>query len=343
MIIEIDKNYLGNKNIKLNLSNDKLLYSTNSKHFNFNELLVIENIERLDNLFIKYNKLFKCINIDNTDNLDMTNILGRNIIDKHIDDVKRKIVQFKNRNLKYYNEFYWKRCALTKMISDTKYDHYSTVTGRSKILSGNNIIIMKKKDRNNIKSRFKQGRIIEIDIVSLEPRILSKFINLPYSEDVYLSTVQRLNLKSESRKKVKLGLLAIMYGAANETVKKLSGLSKENINEIRKYYKINELKFKLEEEYKENNLIRNMYDRPVNSNKSIINYFIQSSAADCAQIAFYDYLNKLDKNYFHLIGVIHDAIIIDAHPKLIDFFANTYMLKEDYLNINLPVKAKVLS
>lgn len=343
MIVNISKENTGSKNINIELSSTNITYSTCCSKYNLNDVLRIENLNKIESLNSKYIKLLNQLNISNANNISIGKILGSNIVKSQLNTIKDIITNLKLRDLKYYDDHYWKRCNLTSMIDNSIYDHSETVTGRSKIKSGTNYLTMKKKSRKNIKSVFNKGKIIEIDIISLEPRILLKHFNLSQAKDVYKDILNNLALNNVTRDKLKLGLLAIIYGAANETVRKLSGLSKKDIEMIKEYFKVKKLNYDLKNEYDYKNCIRNMYHRPINSNSALVNHYIQSSAADCAQIAFYNYLKDVNKNKFRLIAVIHDAIIVDVHPDLVDYFLNTNSIYEEYLDILLPVTSEILS
>ena len=336
MIINIEKEITGKKNINI-----KLLDREDVFYNNINDILKIESIEIIENISITYKQLLQQLNIDSYDHIDL--IIGSYKINEHLKNIKKKLIKLKNRDMSYYEFHYWQRLALTSLIENSLYDHAGTVTGRSRIIEGLNYLTMKKENRHNIKSVYTKGKIIEIDIVSLEPRILCNYNKMNSFDDVYKHTKNKLALNSLSRDMIKLGLLAIIYGAGQSTVKKLSGIDSDNMRKIKDYYKVDFLSNNLKNIYKEKGLIRNMYGRPIYSNNSLVNHFIQSSAADCAQLAFYQFLKNKNKNLFRLVAVIHDAIIIDAHPSIIDVFLNTYSISESHLGIKLPVKSEILS
>ena len=98
----------------------------------------------------------------------------------------------------------------------------------------------------------------------------------------------------------------------------------------------------LREEYTLNSKIENFYGRNIYSNTSLVNHYIQSTAVDTAMIAFYNFMSKLETGV-DLIGIIHDAILIDVHPDKFDEIENTYMMYEDTLDIKLPVKVERIS
>jgi hypothetical protein len=216
------------------------------------------------------------------------------------------------------------------------------VTGRTKIIDGYNFLVMKKENRKNISSRYKNGRIYEIDIVSLEPRIACKVMRNEEYKDIYEHISKNIISKGYSRKNVKLGLISTLYGAKDETVKKLSGLDKSSVENIKEWFKVKELNRRLLHEYQINQKITNYYGRNIYSQNAIINHYIQSSSVDSAMLGFSNFLNSFTEGV-NLIAIIHDAIIIDVHPDHFSKVENTYYINDHILNMSLPVKKELLS
>ena len=225
------------------------------------------------------------------------------------------------------------------------YDHSSSLTGRSKCFGNVNFLTMKKSERRHIKSKYKNGKIIELDIKSLEPRVMCKINNLKLADDIYTYIASNIIFSEKKRKDVKLGILAIIYGANFKTVSKLSGLSQSESIKIKSYLKVDELNRKLKRQYEINNHIKNYYNRPIFSkdNSALVNHYIQSTAADCAQLAFYNYLKNIDHSKFNLIAVIHDAVILDVHPDMCENIIATPYIYESRLDIKLPLKSEVIN
>jgi hypothetical protein len=59
-------------------------------------------------------------------------------------------------------------------------------------------------------------------------------------------------------------------------------------------------------------------------------------------ISFYNYVSDF-KQGVDLVATIHDAIIIDVHPKNFKKIEDTYNVYDDVMKIELPVKIKRLS
>lgn len=347
-MIKINKNYSGlNKDIKINQLNKG--WDMNDHLFNFNYMLQLEKIETIKSIDIKYRKMLSILNIDNPVWIDL---LGSELIKDNLNLIKKSINIFNNRFNKKYEEVITKRILMTNNIINCYYnleeyekpvyDHVSSVTGRTKIKSGLNFLVMKKEDRNNLSSKFKNGRIYEIDIVSLEPRILSKIIRNDNHRDIYTYISENVLTGTYDRKNVKLGLISTLYGAKASTVKKLSGLDTASVKLIKEWFDIDNFHLKLKKDYEHSNKTENFYGRNIYSDASLINHFVQSSSVDCAMLAFYDFLSKFNEG-LNLIATIHDSIIVDVHPDNFSKLEDTYEIYESIMDIKLPVTIVRLS
>lgn len=347
-MITINKNYSGlNKEIKINYLDNN--WDLEDKVYNFNYLLSLENIDTISKLEKKYNKLLNTLNISK---IDYQLLLGNKKIKENLFEIKSTVDILKSRFNPQYEKVFNIRQELVNNLSycyfnDTNYeipvyDNYSSLTGRTKIKSGLNFLVMKKSDRNNLTSKYVGGRIYEIDIVSLEPRIMCKITRDEEYKDIYDHVSKNVIDNSYERKNVKLGLISTLYGAKEDTVKKLSGLSKDAVSKIREWFKVDQLNKMLSDQYEANQKITNFYGRNVYSKSSLINHFVQSSAVDSAMIGFYNYINSSPSG-IDLIAIIHDAIIVDVHPDNFNFIDNTYYVKDNVMNIKLPIKKEVLS
>lgn len=344
-MITLNKNYIGyDKDINIKFGNE--MWSFNST-YNINDLLKLYNINSIDDIRNKYKSLINTLNIKDS-NIEFKSMLGDKIFKEHALSVKNSLTQLievcdinylniLEKRIKFTNsfsEFTFKE----KLYCKNSYDHTSSSTGRVKIIDSKiNFLTMKKCERKNIESSYVNGKIIIIDIVSLEPRVLSQLIDIPHCHDVYNDIKQKLNISS-SREKVKLGLIATIYGGSSQTIKKISGLTISEIESIRSYFKINELRERLNNEEK----VFNFYGRPLNKSSAIVNHYIQSTSADCALLAFNNFMQELVSKKIKFIAFIHDAIIIDVHPSALEDILKLKNIKEDILNIKLPVTVEVL-
>ena len=87
-------------------------------------------------------------------------------------------------------------------------------------------------------------------------------------------------------------------------------------------------------EYEKKGFIENMFGRPITSNANLVNYWIQSSAADYCCLAFNQFFES--NKDFKLHAVIHDAVIFSANSKKLSDILSISNLK--YENLSIPVK-----
>lgn len=218
-----------------------------------------------------------------------------------------------------------------------QYSNLETITGRLSVLSGPNILLLKKDYRDIIDSRFgKEGKIVYLDFSSLEPRVLMAITKpdraklLP--QDIYTEFKQEINLDELDRNTVKIALISQLYGANEETLykqlqKKISD-PEEVISSIKDFFGIDDLRSSLKERFlhSNNRYIQNYYDRYIMCNNAkpyvLLNYFIQSTAVDVALQGFTKIIKKIYgaqlQDVIVPLFVLHDALILDVHEDAYD-------------------------
>jgi hypothetical protein len=226
--------------------------------------------------------------------------------------------------------------------SVVEYSRTATVTGRLKTTSGPRILHLPKKYRDIIESRWgENGTIVCLDYQSLEPRVLCSISGtLPIEERDIYSYIKEKIFKSHKfieRDTIKKIVLSELYGAGIDSIRQqLPNVPDLEwvINEIKLFFKVEELKTKLIKEWDLNNkkFITNYYGRRIKTESShtLINHYIQSTAVDVSLLGFYNivqFIKELER-YEDIIPlfILHDAIILDV--------------KENALNL-LPALCKV--
>ena len=157
--------------------------------------------------------------------------------------------------------------------------------------------------------------------------------------DVYSQIKKELNIVAD-RKSVKLAIISALYSGSINTIKKISGLSKTEVESIIKYFDIEKFTHQL---INKGNDIKNFYERPLSQNQAILNHYIQSTAADCAILAFRRLQEIWHDKKINFCAFIHDAVIVDVHPNHFSDIHNLQLVTEDILNIELPVSSERLS
>ena len=82
-----------------------------------------------------------------------------------------------------------------------------------------------------------------------------------------------------------------------------------------------------------------MYGRPIIDNGNLLNYWLQSSAADYAALCFINLVKQIKNCNLH--AIIHDAAILEVSEKDYAQLVN-YKIQDGLTNIELPTKIKVL-
>lgn len=198
-----------------------------------------------------------------------------------------------------------------------KYNRFSTKTGRLTVKSGPKVLTLPKKYRSIISSRFgAEGRIVELDFNSVEPRIFKKILGEEVPDDIYDYLQKSIDVPVD-RSVIKKTIISVLYGASN-----LSGDVNISFNT---WEKVNEAVlsfFDLEKMYnlanqRVNGFRVNFYGRPIkndnDSKNTVINNIIQSTAADFFLLAFGNILEKIESEFCVPLFVLHDAIVLDVH------------------------------
>ena len=208
---------------------------------------------------------------------------------------------------------------------ELKYSMTSTTTGRLIVKSGPEILRLNKELKTIIKSRFKGGKIIQFDYVSLEPRLALVLAGHGVSDDIYTDINQMVFDGKFSRDVVKVSTLSVMYGAGASSLEEKTGFTikecKAIIKELKEFFGIYEMAKKLTKEYRSKKYIRNHFGRAIypdsGAGHKLYNNFIQSSAIDCAMLGFWNIIQLWKNNDVVPIFVIHDNLGLDFHPSLL--------------------------
>ena len=204
-----------------------------------------------------------------------------------------------------------------KLATVPKYSQ-ATQTGRLKVIDGPRILTISKQDRKVISSRFSGGRILQVDYVSLEPRVALYTAGVnPGGEDVY-EWISKTVGGGHSRSKVKVPTLSVLYGQGSRNDDPVSSSIRESIKKI---FKVDELFERLKSDGN-----RNGFGRPLEEceDRLLIPHYTQSTAVDVALLGFSSLLLDLGKHVgsgIVPIFVLHDALILDVAPEMYEFLS----------------------
>tara|TARA_Y100000310_G_scaffold341797_1_gene442190 strand:+ start:30 stop:1094 length:1065 start_codon:yes stop_codon:yes gene_type:complete len=214
-------------------------------------------------------------------------------------------------------------------LSPTLYTTTKTITGRMTIESGPQILTAPKELRTALTSRWKDGQIIEVDFTSLEPRVAMQLAKQDdqVPEDIYQYFAKDIFEGGLNRDQCKTAVLSAMYGAGSRTLSRMlpNNIKASNVlKKIRAELNFEKLVEDLKTELQASGFMYNFYGRPVFSNQArdslIYNHYVQSTAVDAALLGFSWLLDQFnwDRQKIVPIFLIHDALIIDTTPEIID-------------------------
>ena len=195
------------------------------------------------------------------------------------------------------------------------YSFSSTVTGRMTITKGPNILTARKDKRHIIKSRYKDGKIVEIDLQSIEPRVALALFGKSVSGDIYSHVMKKIEVDI-TRPAAKIATLSALYGASHHALKSRLPQGTNSLivlESVKDYFGVHHIEKMVQEQHREKGLITNTHGRKIFSDVPSVNHLIQSSAVDVAFDVFELLLLSIESEKIkaHPLYLIHDAIIID--------------------------------
>lgn len=215
------------------------------------------------------------------------------------------------------------------------YNMHGSATGRLTITCGPNILTMKSSARSCFKSRYPNGKILQIDLSAAEPNIALNFLGKSRENDVYSHIANTVLESKVTRDQAKLITLCSLYGQSPKNLKEALPESVSPnvvISKTRDFFGSFELEKKLLSDQKRKSL-RNVVGRPLTikdtDRRLLVSYFLQSSAAEVSIVLFSEWAKK---NYKHAkpLYIIHDALLIDCDKQL-----SESLLSKKIINLEL--------
>lgn len=232
------------------------------------------------------------------------------------------------------------------------YDRFATRTGRLTVVDGPNILILKKENRNVIKSSFDDGMIAYIDFRSLEARIvLAEADRYSAAEDLYEDIASSQFKGILPRDIVKVAVLSELYGISRSSLKARLGVSDQKLDSfigvIRDYFKVNELRSLLKDQVGNSGKMINRFGRPLTvppgQDNLLVNTYAQSTGVDVSLLGFDYILRNLGTEGIRPLFVLHDAIIIDVRGDRVGDLRNLNEANVPTYDRPFPVKFEQLS
>ena len=226
------------------------------------------------------------------------------------------------------------------------YSLSSSVTGRMTICNGPNVLTMKRSDRDIFKSKHANGKIVEIDISSAEPRVALSLFGKEIQGDVYEDVAGKAGVKI-TRSDAKIATLSALYGASHHSLK--SRMSKPEdairvLDTVKEYFGVRLIEKMINSQYESSGFIKNTHGRKIFSNPPSLNHFIQSSSVDVSFDIFESLIEAINFEKINAspVFLIHDAIGLDIKSEDIKNLKRVCELGfySKTLGIKLPVRVK---
>ena len=202
------------------------------------------------------------------------------------------------------------------------YNQVGSRTGRLTEMSGPQILRLRRDLRSILTSRFENGKIMQIDFVSLEARVAAACAGMHPERDIYLQLASDIFNNKYPRDSVKLACLSVIYGAGRRRLAAQLAICLEEagdiIEAISNIFNVRKASKELLRQAVEFDVISNFFGRKLIANDKsshiLYNNFIQSTGVDVAMAGFREIMRRIQSPKIIPIFVLHDAIILDVHP-----------------------------
>lgn len=256
----------------------------------------------------------------------------RGLISPNIDTQKLSTLISKTKNPSVISTLRSFNPVAKDVVGKTSYATDETITGRLKVKSGPKILTAPAKLKGCLKSAYRNGKVLQIDLKSAEPKLALHIKNSggTVPGDVYSDIANNVLGGKINRRQAKFVTLCALYGQSPAKLGKQlpTGMDARGvISRVREYFGYYALKKQLQNDYEENNF-RNALGRPIavtyDNKHNLLSYFLQSSIAEASIMMFAEFCDRFSAvcrpNY-----VIHDALIVDCHPE----FAKALLKKQE--------------
>lgn len=199
------------------------------------------------------------------------------------------------------------------------YSH-ATATGRLIVKEGPKILTVQKEHRRVLSSKFPGGKMMQVDFVSLEPRVLRLLRAGNSPADLYTDLLSRVG-GDVSRRQVKVAVLRSLYGSSRAGIKEEVGaIGPKLIREVEDYFGLKALQEKLHQQLRAKGHIKSHWGRPLREatdDHLLVSHFTQSTAVDVSLMGFGQLTDKITAEDLDVIPcfVLHDALLLDTAPQ----------------------------
>lgn len=211
------------------------------------------------------------------------------------------------------------------LAQPTVYSNVGTATGRLTVVEGPNPLVMKTDAKKIIRSSFRNGRILQLDLSAAEPRTALNLLGKVHDGiDLYESIAQNILDGSVTRQIAKQIVICALYG---QSARKLSEMlpsaidAASIIDKVKDFFEINRLISLIKSNEFKNNTIRNALGRPIivpDGGNLTLSYYLQSSAAEISVLLFSDFCDRM-QGWIKPHYIIHDALVFDCNEEGADY------------------------
>ena len=224
-----------------------------------------------------------------------------------------------------------------------RYSMANSVTGRLSVSSGPKILTSPQEVKSTFKSRYKNGKVLQIDLSCAEPNFALFAANKEPIQDLYSFCAKDVLQDKVDRSTAKLVLLSALYG---QSIKNLSANIPDGIDagsvakDVRSFLSVSDLQEKLRSKWSSGNL-RNHLGRPLKSShqRLLISHYLQSSVAEASILMFRSFCAEHEVTP---VFVIHDALIIDCRSEVADSILGVKDFYLTYKNEKFPASVTLL-
>lgn len=226
----------------------------------------------------------------------------------------------------------------------TVYSNSGTVTGRLTVVEGPNPLVMRGDVKSALQSRYRNGRVLQLDLSAAEPRTALNVIEKNLDGDVYERIAKDVLEGKVTRQVAKQVAICALYGQSSKNLAQNLPLDVNATSVIRKvkdYFEYEKLLSIIRSTSPERNRIRNALGRPIivaePTDSMLLSYYLQSSAAEISILLFADFCRRMD-NYVEPLYVIHDALLVDCNEESASFLLDKKIINLRHEGWNYPVK-----
>jgi hypothetical protein len=233
------------------------------------------------------------------------------------------------------------------------YDTAPTKTGRMSVVSGPNVLTLNKDFKQQLVSRFADGKIVEVDYSALEPRTALALAGAGEFVDGDLYTSIGKHIGISERGIAKQLIISFLYGAGMSTMCRLTGLSESflasKLKGLNKTFGKDERVADIRKQLRESGYFKNHAGRPIfpGTDKAgvLFNNYCQSTAVDVALSGFSALVGELQGKDMNAVPLcfIHDAMLLDVPAHEMQDVAGMTKSLPTYLGLDFPTKLTVVN